>query len=507
MKALLISPHKLIPKAFSITQKPSPPLGLAYIAAALEGICTEITVYDCIAEAPDHYFKFGDLEGVIASGIAFEEMFAALPSEVDLIGITIMFTNNWLINRHLIILLKEKYPNATIIAGGEHVSAIPEFCLRDCPGLDVVVVGEGEDTISELASKIAQQASFDQVTGIVFKDPHSSEIINNGKRARIKAVGTINRPAWHLFPLDKYFENKISYGIAYGNSLPIFSTRGCPFECTFCSSPQMWGTKYTMRDVDDVIEEIKHLYYTYDVRNIDFYDLTAIIKRQWIIDLCKRLEEENIHITWQIPAGTRSEAIDFEVAEALKKTGCANITYAPESGSPRTLKKIKKKVTIEKMLSSIQSSYKAGLNVKLNILLGYPDEQLSDIFYTIKFLIKASYYGAIDASPSIFSPYPGSALFRELEANKELKLDDEYFAGIITSQSLHEFENYNRNYSRTTLIFMLFLCYLSFYGSNYLFRPIRFFRLIRNLYTGKHETRGELMLSLIISRARSNKHV
>lgn len=507
MKALLVNPHKLIPDSFSLTQRASPPLGLAYIAAAIEQQGFDVQVVDCVAEAPSNYFGFQDLKGVSALGMGFDSLFQLLQPDYHLIGLSVMFSNNWLINRHLINLLKQRYPNALIVIGGEHSSAIPEYCLSDCEGLDMVVTGEGEETIAEVAARLLRGESFENVEGTVYKKRayNSNEIITNTRRKRIRAIGDIAQPAWHLFPLEKYFDNEISYGIAYGRSLPIFATRGCPYECTFCSSPQMWGTKYSMRDVEDVIAEVKKLNTLYGVTNIDFYDLTAIINRRWILDFCAALEREGLVITWQIPAGTRSEAIDYEVAAALKKAGCVNITYAPESGSQEMLKSIKKKVTPERMLHSIDQSYKAGLDIKLNIMLGYPDERISDIMRTSWFLIKASYYGATDASPSMFSPYPGSALFKELEERKELTLNDQYFYSIVYSQSLHHFKNYNRYNSRNTMMIMLLVSYLCFYLSNYLFRPIRVIRLVINVATHNYKTRGEYMLGTVINRLRATK--
>lgn len=506
MKTLLINPHKLIPISFSLTQRASPPLGLAYIAGALEKCGHEVVIYDCVAENPKNYFSFEGFDDISALGAGFSEMFDSLDESYDLIGVSVMFSNNWLINRYLINELKIKFPNALIVIGGEHASSIPEYCLTDCEGLDLVVTGEGEETIAELANKLGNKQNYIDVTGIVYKERgNQTHIITNPRRKRIREIGDISYPAWHLFPLTKYFDNEISYGIAYGRSLPIFATRGCPYECTFCSSPNMWGMRYNMREVSDVIAEIKFLNTNYGITNIDFYDLTAIINRRWILDFCRRVTEEGLEITFQIPAGTRAEAIDFEVASALKRAGCKNITYAPESGSVNMLQSIKKKVVLDNMYKSIDESHKAGLNIKLNIMLAYPDEKISDVFKTILFLVRASYYGAADASPSVFSPYPGSALFNELCKNKELTLSDEYFKSIVFSQSLHHFVNYNRNYSKPTLIALLFISYLAFYGSNYIFRPIRMIKLFINVYTRKYETRGEYMLGEVLKRRHAIK--
>lgn len=507
MKALLINPHKLLPVSFSLTLKASPPLGLAYIAGAIEKQGFTVRVYDCIAENPNNYFPFEGAKDISVQGVSFDQMFEDLDDHYDLIGVTVMFSNNWLVNRQLLNKLKEHYPKAIVVAGGEHISALPEYFLKDCSGLDIVVSGEGEETISELASLVKQGDSYENVQGMSYKKrlAGGDEIVKLPRRKRIREVNDIEPPAWHLFPLNKYFDNNISYGITYGRSLPIFATRGCPYECTFCSSPQMWGTKYTMRDTENVIEEVKYLNREYGVTNFDFYDLTAIVNKRWILDFCAAIKREGLKITWQIPAGTRSEAITYEVAKALKESGCKNITYAPESGSPQMLAAIKKKVTLSRMLNSIDQSHKAELDIKLNIMMGYPDERAVDILKTIWFLAKASYYGATDACPSIFNPYPGSALFTELADSKEVVVSDEYFRSIVFSESLHHFKNYNRKNSKATMLSLLFLSYLVFYVSNYLFRPVRAFRLFVNVTTSNYQTRGEYMLGEILKRRKAIK--
>jgi anaerobic magnesium-protoporphyrin IX monomethyl ester cyclase len=500
MKALLINPHKLIPKSLSVTQRSSPPLGLAYIAGSLSKVGFEVEVIDCIAEAPDNYFNYKTSDQILVQGITFSDLEMHLSTNYDMIGVSCMFTNNWLINRDLIDFLKIKFPDALIVAGGEHVSAIPEYCLETTEGLDLVVCGEGEETISTIAEALLNKQSVAEIEGTVVKLRTKEEIVNNGRRTRVRKIETISSPLWEVFPLQKYFENDLSFGVANGRSLPILATRGCPYECAFCSSAQMWTTKYTMRTVEDVIKEIKSLHNMHGVTNFDFYDLTAIINRRWILDFCKHLKQENLKITWQIPGGTRSEAIDGEVSLALFESGCVNITYAPESGSERMLAYIKKKVNLQRMLSSIRQSHQAGLNVKLNIILGYPEERISDILKTIGFLIKAAFNGAHDASPSIFSPYPGFEFFRELLNEGKIVLNDHYFERIVASESLNHFTNYNRHISKPLLVILQYTSYFTFYGFNFLFRPSRFINFILNILSKNYKTRGEYMVAFMLQR-------
>ena len=202
-----------------------------------------------------------------------------------------------------------------------------------------------------------------------------------------------------------------------------------------------------------------------------------------------------LDISFQLPSGTRAEAIDLEVAQHLFKAGCKNITYAPESGSLRMLKKVKKKVKTDRMLASISSSSRAKLNIHLNMIIGFPDETHSDIWHTLVFLLRCSWNGANDVAIAVFTPYPGSELFDRLSAEGRIDLyDDASLLAIIDSYDLWPSTVYSDRISPQFIKFYVFLLLVSFYGSNYLFRPWRLLRTLRNIVTKKHESRLEQIL-------------
>lgn len=500
MKIFLINPPRLL-IPLSAAMIPSPPLGLAFIAGALKEKNHDIKIIDAIAEAPLQYTRFKD--DIILNGLNEFQISEIIDEDVEVIGLSLMFSGNWLHNKKLIEHLGEKFPNAKIIAGGEHISAAPKFCIETTKHLDICICGEGEETIVEVIDCLENGLELSEIKGIVYRNLEN-KAISNPKRTRIKALDSINWPAWELFPLEKYRENGISFGVDKGvNSLPILATRGCPYSCTFCSSPSMWGTRYYMRNPDEVIKEIEYFHHTYNVRNFDFYDLTALIKKEWIIEFSKKLLTKNLDISWQIPAGTRSEVIDQEVAHYLYKSGCTNITYAPESGSKETLKKIKKKVSLDNMLQSISYSKKEKMNIKLNIIIGFPGETHIQIWQTILFVIKASWRGAHDMSPSIFSPYPGSELATKLaEENKINILNDDYFLKIIYADTFLKNHFYNNDIHYFYLRFYHLLLLVTFYSTNYIFHPKRLIITLKNLFLKKYESRAEMAIGNLIKQSK-----
>lgn len=508
MNVCLVRPPVLInKKAFSMNS--TPPLGLAFIAAALKKN-HHIHVVDAIAENPTQFNAIDlrlnivrqyDTESLVTNGLSTEEIIQRIPPQSDVIGFSCMFSNNWLSDRVLIDAVGKAFPNATIIAGGESISAAPELWMSQAPELDICVIGEGEETIVDLCAALAAKNQLLDVGGIAFRN-EKGEIIQTPRRERVKELEEIIRPAWEFFPLENYDKYKIKWSLTDRKSLPILATRGCPYTCTFCSSPQMWGTKYYMREPKDVADEIEYLINTYGVTNFDFYDLTAIIRRRWILEFCQEVLNRKLDITWQIPAGTRSEAIDDEVARSLNLSGCTSITYAPESGSDRMLKLIKKKVNLEKMLRSIEYSSKEGQHVFINMIFALPEETHKDLWKTIWFIIRCSRRGLSEVGTAIFQPYPGSELFAKLVAEKKINLEtDDFFVNSLLIAGMGDCDSFNDKVSIRWYKFYIYFTLLVFYISNYIFWPGRFFVMCKNMITQNYATRTERALGkLIISK-------
>jgi anaerobic magnesium-protoporphyrin IX monomethyl ester cyclase len=498
MKICLIRPSTVL-RLFSMAARPTAPLGLAFIAGALKKAGHDVVVIDAIAEKSNQFFKLDD--EIHVNGLTNKEIVDMIPPDTDLIGVSLMFTNNWLNDRRLLSLIGQELPGIMVIAGGEHITGLPEICMKQASVLKAVVLGEGEETIVELVDAFQNEQDLSLVEGIAYRS--NEEIIINSRRKRIRNVGEIPRPDWDLFPIDSYRDNELSYGVIKGElSLPIMATRGCPYSCTFCSSPQMWGTRYYMRSPEDVADEMENLKNKYRATNFDFYDLTAIINKKWIIDFAQELIDRNLNVTWQIPAGTRAEVIDSEVARYLFKSGCKFITYAPESGSTEILKLIKKKVVLSNMLKSISDTYKEGMTIKLNMIVGFPGETHKHVFESLLFLVKAAWYGADDMFPTILVPYTGCEIFDNLVKNGTIDPnDDDYYKRVIYGDSFFKGFFYNEKMSHLSARIYRLLYLFIFYFSSIIFRPGRIFKTIKNVLTQNFETRSEYTLYETIRRA------
>ncbi len=241
-----------------------------------------------------------------------------------------------------------------------------------------------------------------------------------------------------------------------------------------------------MRSPSAVIDEIKYYIQIYQAEHIEFYDLTAIINKEWIMEFCRIYLENNLKTTWSLPTGTRSEALDRDVIEMLFRTNCKYLVYAPESGSPKTLKDIHKEVHLDALVRSVRMAVKNGIHTRCNLVIGFPEETLKDLLKTLLFQIKLAWYGVDDVPMYLFSPYPGSELFKYLKRTKRIpEINDDYFNSLLGQMDINSCTVYSEKMSGHTIRWMRLVGMSLFYGLSYLLRPARIVRSFRNIFITK----------------------
>jgi radical SAM superfamily enzyme YgiQ (UPF0313 family) len=467
-------------------QTPNPPVGLAYIAASVKEAGFAYHVIDGTGEALDSIHPYADRTDLMIQGLSLEEIVGRIPAGTNLVGIGCLFSSLWPITRRLAEGIRARFPQALLVLGGEHGTALPEHVLETSP-FDVVVLGEGEETFVNVIRAHAAGESFHRIAGVAFRD--GDKIVNTGLSVRRKDVDAIPLPDWDSLPIREYMARHQSNGINLGVSMPLVATRGCPFKCTFCSSPGMWTQRWVPRDPKLVADEIELYHKKYGATNFDFQDLTAIVKRQWILDFTRELIDRGLNITWQMPSGTRSEVFDTEVAGLLYKSGCRALGFAVESGSPEMLKIIKKQVNLDRMVVSIRAAVSRGLKLSCFIVIGFPDDTPATVKQSLKFIRKMAWLGVYDVQVSKFVPYPGSELFRRLLNEGKIKLDDEFFVSAMDFFS-NKAPSYADAISSTRLFWSMLWLLLNFYVISFGCRPFRTLRaLSKAIFMGIEETR------------------
>ncbi len=476
----------------SITQ---PPLGMAYLAAYARKAGFTVDVVDGVGSALEKVHPWPHSPGIVIQGLALDEVAARIPEDADVIGFSCMFTHAWPMVRELMLKVRKARPRAFLIGGGEHCTAMYETVLKD-GRLDLVVCGEGEETFVEVLGKLAGgDRDFSKTEGVAYLDADGSAV-KTPRRARIREPDKLPYPDWEALDIETYMKSHTFMGpsAAAARSIPMLATRGCPYACTFCASPNMWTRMYRTRDPRKVVDEMEHWVKRYGANDFQFQDLTAIVRKEWIVEFCKELIARRLGITWQIPVGTRSEAIDKEVTDLLVESGCLHITYAPESGSERILKAVDKKVHLGCLEDSARAALESGMRVCLFIIVGFPQEKPEDIARTFRFVRRMARIGVHEIAVSTFVPLPGTALFEETSRLNPIEVNDDYCYWMAGSTRLLHVKSWNPYLSDSRLRRLKLLGLAHFWGMSVATHPKRGWDLLRALATSDQKTKSDRAL-------------
>jgi radical SAM superfamily enzyme YgiQ (UPF0313 family) len=470
-----------------------PPLGLAYVAAAAEGAGCRVHVIDAVASAPTTQTRY--FQGHLL-GLPLGEIAQRVPDEACAIGITCMFTHEWPMVVELVRLLKARRPELPIVVGGEHATATPEFCLATSRA-DVLALGEGEETAAEIFTALAAGTPLDAIEGIAYR--RGEEIVMNRRRARRVDLDDLPWPAWHLFDLRTYHAHRF-VGPVYSERLtvPLVATRGCPYQCTYCSSPNMWTTRWVPRDPKKVVDEMEYYVRNWGAGSFPFYDLTAVIQKDWIVAFCREILARGLDVSWQLASGTRSEAIDGEVADLLRRAGMVNMAYAPESGSDETRRYIKKRVQSERLFDSIEAAAQAELSVAAFMVIGFPHDGPEEMRETLAFLREIARRGVNDLGSAYYMALPGTEMFHTLYERGEVTIDRNYFRHILEGLSFIPTTSYSPKLGRAALFYWKLRLVAAFY-----FTRLRVLGLRNVLASGKQTLSGKSHVSRLQSAVRA----
>jgi anaerobic magnesium-protoporphyrin IX monomethyl ester cyclase len=507
MHVTLLRPPTVTPPGVYLASRGTPPLGLAYLAGAVKAAGFDVTCIDAFAEKMDGYRGFGT-EGLVINGLIAQEIVDRVPFDTHVIGISCMYSNEWIYVREVIHSLHENRPDAVLIAGGEHVTADYAEVFADTPELTACALGEGEETLVATLEALQSAKPLRDVAGLVIREPDGT-LVHTGRRPRIKEISAIPRPAWQTIPIEKYLNAGLGFGAQGRRAMPILASRGCPYQCTFCSSPQMWTTKWSCRDVEDVLDEMKTYIRLCRAEHFDFYDLTAIIRKDWIVAFATRLIEERWNITWALPSGTRSEALTADVLQLLRASGCCKINYAPESGSEPALVRIKKRVKLDRMIPSMRAAVKAGIITRANILIGLPEQDLRELIDNFAFAARLAWIGLHDIAVFGFVPYPGSEIYRQLRASGQIESGEAYrkFLAFNLTNAHRHMRSWSRFIPDWQMPYIIYALTAWFYGLQFVFRPYRALIHIYRMAIRKPITTFEIIVSTFIGNClRSGKH-
>lgn len=267
-------------------------------------------------------------------------------------------------------LIKDKLKSVTIIFGGYHVTAVPSE-VSD-PHIDIVVIGEGEYTFVKLVNCLAQNTSYENIDGIAFcKD---NRIIINPLRQRIKNLDELPYPYRDKNIMSMCLCKGIYYPQPSKQQSPaqVVYSRGCLYNCIYCSSKNMWGNAVIYREPDKVTQEIVYLIETYKTNLVFFSDLTFNLNKKKVNELCNSIIKKNIRISWF--CGCRPDCMDEELLYMMKEAGCSRIHYGIESVDKFSLEKIKRRRSYSTIENTLELTSKAGIITRGYLIIGFPWE-------------------------------------------------------------------------------------------------------------------------------------
>jgi len=362
------------------------PIGLAYLAAVLEKAGHEITVIDCPALGMSEDDLKRKLEG-------FQPELIGVTSMTPTIQSTLQSTR----------AAKQVCPNATTVVGGPHATFMDQQIIRDEQSVDVVARGEGENTLLELAQTSADPSCLKKIEGITFRN--GQQIIQTPNRPAIKDLDALPYPAYNYFALEKY----LLYGKLF---LPVITSRGCPFQCSFCTTSRILGKEYRARSPKNIVDELEQIKNVYNADSFTFYDDTLTLDKNRIFKICDEIKARKINIPWDCQ--TRVDQISKEILNKMKETNCQQVFFGVESGCQTILDAVKKRTTVKQNEEAIKMAKDAGLFVSISIILGYPGETHEMLQETLDFIRRAQ---PDDVYLCVATPYPGTELRKVVEEN------------------------------------------------------------------------------------------
>ena len=369
-----------------------PPLGLGYLASFLRQNGHPVSIFD------------GTLENALITSFVD----AVRDGAPDLVGITVLSRGHHQVKK-IIGALKQNFKSLPVVIGGTQVTAAPSEALLDL-GADFAVIGEGEATLLELVESLGQgKLSLKEIAGLAYKRP-GGKVRANPPRRLIDDLDALPFPAWDLMPPARYRIVPILEPARATPVAPILTSRGCPYNCSFCASNVTWRRKIRFRSPENVLAEIKLLKNDFGVKEIHFSDDNFTIDTARAEAICDRMIREAINLPWQCPNGVRIDRLTRPLLKKMRQSGCYALGLGIESGDQEVLKKVSKHLDLGIVPSVLRDLKEVGIESYGFFILGLPGDTRPTIEATINFALSHPFDRAWF---NLFTPYPGSAAFSD----------------------------------------------------------------------------------------------
>jgi anaerobic magnesium-protoporphyrin IX monomethyl ester cyclase len=412
MRVCLINPPRIQPKAWG---KPNvfPPIVMASVAAVLEKKHA-VSIIDAPTEGWKNLLELDQTKYRV--GLSAETIAQRIGEwKPDVVVLEIPFSGWSKTAFEVAATVKKVGREIVVVLFGLHPSSRPEDCLTNVD-VDFVVVGEPENTVSELVDVLEHgKRDFSGIDGLGFRK--SGKPVLTRKRAVIENLDSLPFPARHLLPMDVYTkavkQNPLRGEIHKPYTI-IITSRGCPYNCVFCSSCVVWGKQWRPRSAENVVDEIEQVIKTFGIRQVDFSDDNMTLDKQRMAEICDLIVERGLRFEWFTPNGIRADTLDEPLLRKMKAAGCKKIRIAPESGVQRVVNEvIKKNLDLKTVEEAVVLCKRVGIKVGCFFVIGLIGETKADIEETINFAYKLKELGADTFIFSIAMPLYGTAFYEQ----------------------------------------------------------------------------------------------
>lgn len=427
MKVLLVNPQQTFYRGSDIPAG-NLPLGLMYIAAVLERGGHEASILDAFMEDPLVWkSEEKTMIGMPPRRIR-EEIGKRNP---DVVGVSNPFTSQLENAIAICGLAKEVNPRIVTVVGGPHVSAVPLQFLSQAKSADIAVIGEGEQAMLDLASIIEKNKKLSEVPGIAFRNGNA--IIQTQPRSWLKNLDELPYPAYHLVNMEKYLHpRKIEYRSFQNRSISMITSRGCPFNCCFCSVRIHMGRLFRSHSPDYVADHIDHVVRRYRVKTIFFEDDNLTLDIERFEAICDRILEREINVKWETPNGVRADCLNARLLRKMKRSGCQSLFFGIESGDQSVLSKvIGKNLDLGKVVEVAKTCKAIGLKTGAFYIIGFPGEKKENMLRTIEFALRLRFDYDVGMHLFFATPSIGTRLYEEC-------IQKGYIPRDLTSRSFAE---------------------------------------------------------------------
>ena len=319
------------------------------------------------------------------------------------VGITSMTAT--IVNAHRIAdFIKDKFPEIKIITGGNHTSALPVETLKEFLNFDIAVCGEGEITIAEVCNRLRARQQLNGILGIAYRD--AIDIVLEGPRPLIDNLDDIPFPDRRLINIDDYASTtRLGRPAGAKKATELFTSRGCPYSCTFCAARKIFNKKVRYRSLNNIYNEVKECVERFHIAHFTIQDDNLCLDSKQVYGVCDIFSR--FAVSWDCDA--RVDAVDKSMLKQMAKAGLKQISFGVESASPRILRLIKKSITLQQIEAAFNWAKEAGIKrYGYFMVSSHPDETMEDIYLTKRFIdkIRPDYIGL-----ALMMPYPGTETY------------------------------------------------------------------------------------------------